>query len=486
MTITMTTNGNEMRPLPPDWDQVALPDLISPRGVFSDGDWVESKDQNPEGDVRLIQLADIGDGYYRDRSNRFLTYQKAIELNCTFLEKGDVLIARMPDPLGRACIFPGDTKKSVTVVDVCIVRTGLGDLNHRWLMHWINSPVFRSEIEKHQSGTTRKRISRKNLAKIQFPVPPLPEQERIVAEIEKQFTRLDQAVASLRRLQGGLARYKASVLKAACNGRLVPQDPNDEPAANLLARILAERRAQWQAATPGKKYKEPAGVDTAVLPAGWSHVVLGDVLVFIGSGITPKGGKSVYRNQGIKFLRSQNIHPGELRLDDVAFVSQELHDKMSRTHIQDGDILLNITGASIGRSVYVPEGFGPANVNQHVCILRLPEFILPTYLSWYLNSSSGQTWIMETQSGATRQGLNYGQIREMVFPLPPFAEQQRIVAEVERRLSVVAAAERAIAASLARAGRLRQAILHQAFSGRLVAPFTPTPASLTLAANEEK
>jgi len=102
--------------LPQNWTLATISDLISRDGVFVDGDWVESKDQDPLGDVRLIQLADIGDGRYRNKSDRFLTYQKAIELGCTFLKKGDVLVARMPDPLGRSCIFPGDSKKAVTAL----------------------------------------------------------------------------------------------------------------------------------------------------------------------------------------------------------------------------------------------------------------------------------------------------------------------------------------------------------------------------------
>src|SRR5690348_9916693 len=124
----------------------SISDLIQPDGVFVDGDWVETKDQDPRGNVRLIQLADVGDGTYRNRSARFLTRAKARELNCTFLKPGDLLVARMPDPLGRACIFPGDEKQSVTVVDVCIVRTGTGGTNHRWLMHRINSTEIRNKI----------------------------------------------------------------------------------------------------------------------------------------------------------------------------------------------------------------------------------------------------------------------------------------------------------------------------------------------------
>lgn len=163
--------------LPSGWSLTTIEDLVGADGVFVDGDWVESKDQDPTGDVRLIQLADIGDGKYRNKSDRFLTHEKALELGCTFLMRGDVLVARMPDPLGRACIFPGDPKKSITVVDVAVVRFGNREFNHRWLMYFINASVFRTSVAALQSGSTRKRISRGNLARIALPVPPRGQQD---------------------------------------------------------------------------------------------------------------------------------------------------------------------------------------------------------------------------------------------------------------------------------------------------------------------
>ncbi len=167
--------------IPKDWTTATISELIDNNGVFIDGDWVESKDQDPSGGVRLVQLADIGDGVYRNKSNRFLTLEKAVQLHCTFLKNDDVLIARMPDPLGRACLFPGDSKPCVTVVDVCIVRLRSNFANNRWLKYAINSPAFRSNISSLQSGSTRKRISRGNLAKLKLPIPPLPEQRAIVS-----------------------------------------------------------------------------------------------------------------------------------------------------------------------------------------------------------------------------------------------------------------------------------------------------------------
>src|SRR5881394_1475698 len=264
--------------LPKSWAWKTIPDLVNDDGVFIDGDWVESKDQDPNGNVRLIQLADVGDGVYRDKSDRFMTKAKADELRCTYLKDGDVLIARMPDPLGRACIFPGDPKPSVTVVDVAIVRSGKGEFDHRWLASFVNAYDFRSAISSLQAGSTRKRISRGNLATIPVPVPPLPEQRRIVAEIEKQFTRLEAGVAALRRVQANLKRYRAAVLKAACEGKLVPTEAElarqesrtFETGEQLLQRILAERRQRWKGRG---KYGEPDAPDTAglpPLPEGWT------------------------------------------------------------------------------------------------------------------------------------------------------------------------------------------------------------------------
>ena len=260
--------------LPVGWTSACLPDLISQHGVLTDGDWVETEDQDPNGDVRLTQLADVGDGVFRDRSNRFMTAAKAAELRCTFLQRGDVLVARMPDPLGRACNFPGDPRPSVSVVDVCIVRPATEHLSSRWLMNFINAPDFRAAVARLQSGSTRKRISKANLCTIQLPVPPAPEQHRIVEAIESYVTRLDDAAATLERVQRNLKRYRASVLEAAVEGRLVPTEAelaraesrDYEPASMLLERILAERRRRWHEAGGRGKYQEPVAPDTTDLP----------------------------------------------------------------------------------------------------------------------------------------------------------------------------------------------------------------------------
>lgn len=165
--------------------QVSFSKVIGDEGIFVDGDWVESKDQDPNGSVRLIQLADIGDGIFINKSNRYLTLEKAKELKCTFLNPGDLLIARMPDPIGRACIFPGLEMPCITVVDVCIVRPDKKQVIPEYLKFLINNNEFRNRINKYITGTTRQRISRSNLEKITFDLPPLADQEKIIDHLNK-------------------------------------------------------------------------------------------------------------------------------------------------------------------------------------------------------------------------------------------------------------------------------------------------------------
>jgi type I restriction enzyme S subunit len=244
--------------LPEGWTYVTIGELIGNDGLFVDGDWIESKDQDPNGEVRLIQLADIGDGIFKNKSNRFLKYKRAIELNCTFLKEGDILVARMPDPIGRACIFPlkGD-EKFITAVDVAIIRLGNNSIENKFLVHSINNPKIRNEIENLQSGTTRKRISRANLATIKFPVPPtLAEQQRIVSEIESRLSVCDKIEESIATALQQAEALRQSILKKAFEGKLVPQDPNDEPASVLLERIKAEREKNKKKPKASNRHKK--------------------------------------------------------------------------------------------------------------------------------------------------------------------------------------------------------------------------------------
>ena len=462
--------------LPSGWEWRTIPDLVREDGVFIDGDWVESKDQDPNGDVRLIQLADVGDGVYRDKSDRFMTKAKAEELRCTFLKDGDVLIARMPDPLGRACIFPGDAKPSVTVVDVAVVRSANGEFDHRWLACFVNAHPFRSAISGLQAGSTRKRISRGNLATIPLPVPPLPEQRRIVAEIEKQFARLEMGVTALRRVQANLKRYRAAVLKAACEGRLVPTEAElattgnpkakFETGESLLARILVERRKNWKSRG---KYKEPTAPVTAglpPLPEGWVWATFEQIAERVTVGFVGSM-KHEYVKYGVPFLRGQNVRENRFDPEGLLYVSADFHQKLSKSAIQPGDLAV-VRSGSVGVTCVIPDSLSDANCSDLVLIQR-PLGFVPQYGAYYMNSLA-KRHVAAGKVGVALIHFNTKSVAALAVPLPPLVEQKRIVAEVERRLSVVEELEAVVSANLQRATRLRQSILQKAFSGKLTKP----------------
>ena len=466
--------------LPKGWGWATIPELVGKNGVFIDGDWVESKDQDPQGGVRLIQLADVGDGVYRDKSSRFLTREKAKELGCTFLKEGDVLIARMPDPLGRACVFPGDSKPSVTVVDVCIVRSANGEFDHRWLACFVNAHPFRSAISGLQAGSTRKRISRGNLATIPLPVPPLSEQRRIVGEIEKQFSRLEEGVGALKRVRANLKCYRAAVLKAACEGRLVPTEAERQRAKGrgtrgggefetgeeLLARILAERRKNWQGKGP---YKEPAPPNTAKygsIPAGWIVASLEQLTsperpICYGI-LMPKENVA----NGVLFVTVKDMKGDKIDLDSLRRTAPEIAMKYERASLKTGDLLLSIRG-TYGRVAEVPKELDGGNITQDTARLDVTRMVSHRYIATYLRNPDCQQYFKRVARGVAVKGVNIGDVRPAPISLPPLAEQVRIVAEVERRLSVVEELEATVDANLQRATRLRQSMLQKAFEGKL-------------------
>jgi len=268
----------------------------------------------------------------------------------------------------------------------------------------------------------------------------------------QHFDRLAEA-------PGGIAKLRALVLQLAVTGKLLPQSKSDEPAAKLLARIRAEKTRIT------KKTMPFASVDRSAvpveIPAEWEWIKLGDLCSKTGSGSTPRGGKTAYTTSGIPFLRSQNVYDGGLRLDGVAYITPEIHAQMSGTAVVPGDLLLNITGGSIGRCAIVPDTFTEGNVSQHVAILRPAIAGMGGYLHLVVHSPHFQIVMLGSQTGAGREGLPKNRMDEILIPLPPLAEQRRIVAKVEELMGLCDALEAAQRKREAVRTRLRTSALHQ-------------------------
>ncbi|MEZ5627478.1 MAG: restriction endonuclease subunit S [Rhodocyclaceae bacterium] len=484
--------------LPDGWAYAQIPELIATEGIFVDGDWVESKDQDPLGDVRLIQLADIGDGNYVSKSCRFLTSVKAQELRCTFLKPGDVLIARMPDPLGRACIFPGDSKMAVTVVDVCVVRGNDAHFSHAWLAYFVNSPSFREAIHQLQSGSTRKRISRGNLSTLRLPIPPRNEQTRIVAKLEELLSDLEAGVAELKAAQAKLGRYRQSLLKAAVDGALTAdwreRHTPAETGAQLLARILTERRARWEDkqrarfAAQGKpppknwqaKYPEPVAPDTTelpALPAGWVWGSLGQCF-HVAVGATPSRKEPRYWNGRIPWVSS-----GEVQFSRIADTRERITEdglRNSSTQINPaGSVMLGMIGEGKTRGQVSILDIDAAN-NQNCAAIWVSETdIPPEYIYFWLWSRYDQT--RRGSSGNNQPALNKSIIERIPLPLPPLSELAEIVSLVTTGMDEIARQDGAIGKMLRQSTAQRKNLLKAAFAGQLV-PQDPAdePASVLL------
>ena len=256
-------------------------------------------------------------------------------------------------------------------------------------------------------------------------------------------------------------RLRRFVLDLAVRGKLVPQDPNDEPASELLRRIAGERKRLSL-----RDSNSPMSGDEAPfeLPAGWSWTRIGDICSKTGSGSTPRGGKDVYKPSGVPFLRSQNVHNDRLRMDDIAFIDPQVHEQMKGTRVLPGDLLLNITGGSMGRCGRVPEGFGEANVSQHVAIIRPAVKGMGGFLHGLILSPYFQAFIFDEQTGAGRGGLPKNRMDKIALALPPMAEQQRIVAKVDELMDLCGRLQESLNTLGSVRARLLDALLYEALT----------------------
>jgi type I restriction enzyme S subunit len=246
-----------------------------------------------------------------------------------------------------------------------------------------------------------------------------------------QFDRIADAPEAI-------PRVRRFIVDLAVRGKLIEQDDRDESVTSLLSRIEAERIRQLKNGELKSQVLRPIGDDEIPfrIPNGWKAVRMGLLARKLGAGSTPLGGKTVYRATGIPFLRSQNVYNDGLRLDDVAMIPREVHERMAGTHIQHNDILLNITGASIGRCALVPSDFEGGNVSQHVAIIRLICPAIREFIHLSLISPFFQKVIDDVQVGVSREGLSMQRLRQFPMLIPPLAEQQRIVAKVDELMAL--------------------------------------------------
>ena len=363
----------------------------------------------------------------------------------------------------------------------------------KFLQYRLNAADFVS-FASHLDEGDRPRVDFNQIGEFPLQVPSTNQQKRIVAAIESYFTRLDDAVATLERVQRNLERYRSSVLKAAVEGRLVPTEAelarsegrDYEPASVLLERILAERRRRWEEAELARmkaagtaprddrwrtKYEEPAGPQLdglPRLPAGWTWATIDQLAHLVRNGY----GKKPYAEGPVRILRISAVRPMRVDFSDCRWLPGDPADYTTDL-LQPGDLLFtryNGSPALVGVSGLARAVDRPTVHPDKLIKVRLVAGgALEAYVEIATNTGTSRRFIeRRTRTTAGQAGISGGDIRQVPVPLPPRSEQQRIAAEVERLLTLADDARGALRASVMRSGRLRQTVLKWAFEDKLV------------------
>jgi len=494
--------AEEERPfgLPQGWEWARCDDYFLELCTGPFGSMIHQEDYVRDG-VPLINPSHMVGGRIVHDPRVTLKPADVERLSAYALSAGDMVLARRGE-VGRYAYVTDREHGWLCGTGSFFVRLhSLCDRDYLGLI--FSDARFREHLQGESVGTTMTNLNQRILLNALLALPPLAEQSRIVTRVE-ELMRLCDALEAKGQLEAtqhaqlvstllatltdsetpvqladnwhriathfdllldrpdAVDALEQTILQLAVRGLLVPQDPQDEPASELLKKIRAEKdKLILEGKIKRDKPLPPIAEDEQpfALPQGWEWVRLNSLLQKIGAGSTPLGGREVYVPSGVKFLRSQNVWDDGLRLHGVAFIKPETHAKMSGTVVVANDLLFNITGASIGRCAVVPSDFDEANVSQHVTIVRTVLPALNAFLHKVLVSRHVQQAVMDVQVGVSREGLSIAKLGQFLIPVPPLAEQSRIVTRVAQLRPLCADLRQRLSASQSTQAHLAEALV---------------------------
>ncbi len=419
--------------LPKGWKWCRLGDVCK---TFADGDWIESKDQSESG-IRLVQTGNIGNGEFRDKEDKYhyISEETFKKLKCTEIFPGDILISRLPEPVGRSCIIPDSNYKMITAVDCTIIRLFENITCKNWFCYYTQSHVYAGLIHELCTGTTRLRISRKNLGEIPFPLPPtLTEQQRIVNRIETMFAKLDEAKEKAQNVVDSFETRKAAILHKAFTGELT---------------------ANWRK-------------ENGVSDDSWKEKRLEEICEKIVCGKTPTG--YISSTGEIPYLKVYNISNNNIDFDTIPqFIPKEIHNgKLASSILKPYDVVMNIVGPPLRKIAIIPNTYLEWNMNQAIVRFRALSGLNYRYLYWSLiNPKTLSSVIEETRGVVGQQNISVSQSRDLIISVPSLPEQQEIVRILDTVLEKESRAKDAAQNVLDQIALLKKSILARAFRGEL-------------------
>ena len=429
--------------LPCGWSVSTLSQVTSSQ-LLNDGDWILSENMDPNGNVKLIQLGSIGLMRYIDKGFKYLTEDTFHKLSCTQIFPGYMLINRIISDKMYACILPQLEGKLITTVDTCWIAPKDEWYNLKYLMYFISSTVFQSIVLHVSSGTTRKRISKSDLIHLPIYLPPLSEQQRIISRVDELFEQIDIIEKNQADIDALYDEFRKRTLTLAIQGKLVPQNPNDEPASVLLERIRAKKKAKL-----GKKYVDSyiyKGDDNCYyehiagraqdelvevpfdIPYGWSWCRLAIFAQVLGGKRIPAGRQLTNENTWHYYIKVSDMKENTVCLDKLQFVPTDIYPTISRYIINKEDVYITVAG-TIGRVGTIPNELDGANLTENADRIVVDE-IDQHWLVKCLLSDVIQEQIKEATTKVGQPKLAIARIEKFLIPLPPLAEQKRIVAKI--------------------------------------------------------
>lgn len=478
--------------LPKGWTWAALADIarINPS--------LDVRITDDSRQVSFVPMAAVDEGFGGVQRPQVRTFAQ-VKKGYTPFQVDDVIMAKITPCMenGKGGVVRGEPNQvffGSTEFHVLRPRPGIAP---EWVGQFLAQERVRRAARLGMKGSAGQlRVPEEFLERLYLPLPPSNEQSRIADRIDELFTDLAAGVAALERVKRNLSRYRAAVLHAAVTGRLTEvwrkkHGPPDEPGWKLLERILVERRRQWEERTLAKyedkgkeppknwrdRYSEPGlpkppadGLPLPPLPEGWCWASV-DQCAEVQGGLQKSPARAPVKLH-YPYLRVANVLRGRLDLAELHRFELE-PDELEKLRLEPGDLLIvegNGSVTEIGRSALWQGEVQDCVHQNHIIRCRFGDGILPEYADTYVNSPLGTKYMRGVASSTSGlHTLSVGKVRSIDLPLPPVAEQSAIVEAVNEKVSQIEALEAEVEHGLARASRLRSAILKTAFEGRLVA-----------------
>jgi type I restriction enzyme, S subunit len=385
-------------------------------------------DSYKDSGISLFRSLNVHDRTFKEKNLAFIDEVQANKLFNVEVQEGDVLLNITGASIARCCVAPSELLPARVNQHVAIIRPKSDYIDSNFLVYLLVSKQYKDALLNtgEKAGSTRQALTKQQLEKFEVTIPKLSEQKRIVAILDEAFEGIDRAIAN--------------TAKNLANSR--------ELFESYLNTIFTQKGD------------------------GWVEKKLEKLASKIGSGATPRGGQDSYKTEGISLIRSLNVHDRRFKTKDLAFIDDEQAEKLANVVVEEGDVLLNITGASIARSCVVPSEYLPARVNQHVSIIRPdPNQISCHFLNYLITSKPYKQRLLFTgdKAGATRQALTKAQIQDFSVNFPSLDEQELIVRKLDLLEAETQRLEAIFCQKIAALKDLKQSILQKAFTGELTA-----------------